>query len=160
MIKAVGYDSQGGFERLGVKSSDLPCESLALGSSGRLARPFGQRPRKVSCPVTGISARRCAPDLGGLSSMANDQAADCHRSRPAVLLDGDGVGHSGSDGGTDRLLTTRDVQELDQLCWRGRQTGRIDCQRADLGVTGHKSGQRKVRVDATPPLSRPVEGCG
>lgn len=98
------------------------------------------RPAVPHCPVTGMSARLCAPDLGGLSWMANDQAADCHRSWPAVLLDGDRVGRSSSDGGTDRLLTTHDVQELGRLCWHDRQTGRIDCQRADLRVTGHSPG--------------------
>jgi hypothetical protein len=83
------------------KCPDLPCgfrlDQRCRASVGSLRRvpADGYRPTKTGaprtghrCPATGISARRCAPGLGGLSSVANDQAAECHRSRPAVVLDG------------------------------------------------------------------------
>lgn len=74
--------------------------------------------------------------------MANDQAADCHRSWPVVTLDRGRCGSSGSDGGTDRLLTTLEVQELGQFCWHGRQPGHTARQWADLRVTDTEHSQR------------------
>jgi hypothetical protein len=45
----------------------------------------------LNCPVTDISAWRGASDLGGPTSMANDQAVGCRRSWPVSVSDGDRV---------------------------------------------------------------------